>query len=169
MKTIQFLTIIFLSGITSASAELWVKTDGDAIVSRYSGDCYKAGFCEPNNANLSDGWHEVKSDQYELAGRKYSKFSGGEVVEMNVIEKAATDILEAQAEQESRDAEHNAIVEQAKAEFDAPTTVAALLNTCISAITTDEIREIKKGTPTASKTDSQLKATVKACLDTFKK
>lgn len=90
-------------------------------------------------------------------------------MEMNPVEKAAIDILEGQAAQEAERLAHNAIVDQAKAEVDNPRTIPAMLNTCISAITTDEIREIKKGVPRGSKTDEQLKATVKACLDTLKR
>lgn len=164
-KTLIFILIF----CPLANAETFVKLDGEQVVQRFDGDCHRGGFCQENNVNISQNWREVPRAEYELAGSRYAKFEGGRVVEMNPVEKAALDILAAQASEAAEIAAHNAAVEQAKAEVDNPRTIPAMLNTCISAITTDEIREIKKGTPRAGKTDAQLKQTVKACLDTLKR
>lgn len=169
MKKQHLIFLMMILTAPSAHAEPWVKHDDGEILMRAEADCYTAGFCEPNNQNLQEGWVLVSKEDYELAGSRYAKFEGGRVVEMNPVEKAAVDILAAQANEAAEIAAHNTIVEQAKAEVDNPKTIPAMLNTCISAITTDEIREIKKGTPRGSKTDEQLKTAVKTCLDTFKR
>lgn len=100
---------------------------------------------------------------------KYLKVINGSVEKMTRIEKDSVDTVEALEIQAQKDLAYNAIVDQAKVEVDSPSTVSALLNTCISAITTDEIRNIKKNTPKPSKTDAELKNQVKSCLDSFKK
>lgn len=169
MKSTSLLFLLAAIAGPIAYAEPWIKHDGDEILMMTEADCYAAGFCDQNNQNLLEGWVQVSKEDYRLAGSRYAKFEGGRVVEMNPVEKAAQDILAAQANEALEIAAHNAIVDQAKAEVDSPKTIPAMLNVCISAITTDEIREIKKGTPRTGKTDAQLKQTVKACLDTLKR
>lgn len=95
------ILIFVLSPI--ANAELWVKHDNGTIQSKFHGDCFKAGFCGKNNANLLTGWIEVDSTEYQNASNKYYKVSGGDVVEMTQQEKDDLDAQEAQAIQDALD------------------------------------------------------------------
>ena len=74
-----------------AHAELWVKHDNGTIETRYSGDCFRAGFCEKNNINLLTGWIEVDSTEFTNSQNKYYKVEAGDVVEMLQAEKDAVD------------------------------------------------------------------------------
>ena len=118
--------------------------------------------------NISVEGYENLKTFIETTPRKHLVWRDG-LAELTQAEQDAL-LAQEQADAEAQaNAQHNAIIEALKAQVDNPTDPTAILNTCISAITTDEIRGLKAGTPKASKTDEQLKATVKACLDSFKK
>lgn len=170
----QFLKLAFFSFFClqgTAFAGMSVCHDGSGTVTRVElrGNSIDGCNFYDSGQNISDAEYVSLRSLLKSVPRKYLKYENGNVLEMNTVEKAAVDILEGNAEQERQRQAHNAIVDQAKAEVDNPTTVASLLNTCISGITTAEIRAIKSNNPRPSATDEQLKTAVKQCLEGLKK
>lgn len=169
MKKLLFISLfIFCSTL---HAEDVVKYNG----TEYQG-CQTIGdsrvwLNDPNDiSTVKDGYLYLPNGCKSLPAiaDKYKKVSNGVVVEMSQLEKDAVDSAEQQAQLQASKEQFNSLIEQAKVEVDTPKSVSALLNLCISGITTEEIRNIKKGTPKSSQTDSQLKASVKACLESLK-
>lgn len=169
MKKIVFLFLLFPAVLHAEDVAMY---DGETYLGCRNIGNTNVFLDDPNDyGTVKDGFIYLPNGCASIpqVAPKYLKQDGGSIVEMNTIEKAAVDILESNAEQARQIEAHNAIVDQAKAEVDNPKTIPAMLNTCISAITTDEIREIKKGSPRQGKTDEQLRQVVKSCLETFKK
>lgn len=168
MKKTTILFVMMLAVSLDAHAELWVNHDSGSIKQTYSGDCYKAGFCGLNNSNLEAGWIEVSAEQYENAKNKYYKVDSGAVVEMTVPEKAALDQAELDEQTAAMTAARNAVIDEAISKVDSPDDATSLLIQVVGFELANEIREMKKGSPRASRTDEKIKQDMKAYLETLK-
>lgn len=174
MKYMCMVLIMLIFGSSVASAGVYVCKDAGtnrvlkADVS-YSGPVEDGCFLwTDQNANIQD----VDALAGMIKQLKRLVMTGSTILsarEMTQQEKDEEDAEKVADQQSESDAAFNAVVDQAIAEVDAPTSVSSLLNTCISAITTDDIRKIKGGNPNTSKTDEELKQIVKSCLTSFKK
>ena len=172
MKTALILFSFFLIA-PLAHAGIGVCRDGEQITA-VSARANPANFTGENcdyyhvGGNISEEGYLNLKTFIETTPRKHMVWRDG-LAELTQQEQDALISEEQSTAEAQANAQHNAMIDALKAQVDTPTDPTAILNTCISAITTDEIRGIKTENPRDSKTDEQLKATVKACLDTFKR
>jgi hypothetical protein len=164
------LLILFLLICSTAYAEDVVTYSGTKYLNCQSFGDSNIWLTDPNDITTpKDGYLYAPNGCANLPGiAKYRKIANGEVVEMSKAEKDAVDSAELASQVQAQKTQFNALIDQAKAEVDLPKSVSSLLNICITNITTDEIRNLKSGTPKATRTDQKLKDDVKACLESLK-